>query len=134
MPFTTLLWRVVVMTPDGFLEGERSLAADRRPMSFREYRSDTAALATVADWPDVRRLAWFNHGFMKAQERDGRLVLSDLRMGAEPDYSFRFAVARRDGAGWRPMPAEQYAWPWEASRRLGGLWTRIWNEPVEESR
>ena len=31
MPFNTLLWRVVVMTPDGYLEGERSVVADRGP-------------------------------------------------------------------------------------------------------
>ena len=48
MPFNTLLWRVVVMTPDGFLEGERSLVADSGPMRFRAYASDTAAFAAVA--------------------------------------------------------------------------------------
>ena len=30
-------------------------------------------------------------------EARGELVISDLRMGAEPDYSFNFAVAARDG-------------------------------------
>jgi inner membrane protein len=132
MPFTTLLWRVVVMTPDGFLEGERSLVADRRPMQFREYRTDAAAMAAVSGYPAVQRLAFFNHGFMKAQARDGRLVLSDLRMGAEPDYSFRFAVATADGDGWREIPVEQLKWPWEARKRLADMWARIWNEPAEE--
>src|SRR5687768_17556648 len=131
MPFNTLLWRVVVMTPEGFLEGERSLVADRGPIVFRAYGSDVASLqaAGVGDNPDVQRLLWFNHHFAKAQERDGKLVISDLRMGAEPDYSFRFAVAARDGDGWRPIPVEQYAWPWEARRRLPELWHRIWNQP-----
>jgi inner membrane protein len=129
MPFTTLLWRVVVMTPDGFLEGERSLVADAGPIRFREYRSDTAALAAVADLPAVRRLNWFNHGFMKAEVVGDRLVLADLRMGAEPDYSFRFVVAARDGDGWRAAAPEQLPWPWDARRRLPGVWHRIWNEP-----
>lgn len=129
-PFSTLLWRVVVMTPDGFLEGYHSLVADRKPIQFRPYESDTVALASIASLPTVRRLAWFNHGFMKAETRDGRLVLSDLRMGAEPDYSFRFAVAESDGSGgWRPLsPPELAAWP-SASSRLDGVWKRIWNEP-----
>ncbi|KFN50770.1 metal-dependent hydrolase [Arenimonas composti] len=132
MPFTTFAWRVVAMTPDGFLEGERSLVADRGPLRLRAYRSDTADLAAVAGYPAVRRLAWFNHGFMKAQQRDGRLVLTDLRMGAEPDYSFRFVVARADGDGWREVPPEALSWPWEARRRLPDLWARIWTEPVGE--
>jgi inner membrane protein len=57
-------------------------------------------------------------------------VLSDLRMGSEPDYSFRFAVAERAGADWRAIPTEQLRWPWEASRRLGPMWTRIWHAPA----
>ena len=131
MPFNTLLWRVVATTPDGFVEGERSIVADRGPMRFRHYRSDVEALRAVSALPAVQRLAWFNHGFMKAEVRDGRLVLSDLRMGAEPDYTFRFAVARRDAQGrWVAIPPEQPQWPWEATRRLPDMWHRIWAEPI----
>lgn len=129
MPFNTLLWRVVVMTPDGFLEGERSLVADTGPMRFRAYSSDAGALARVADYPAVQRLRWFNHGFMKAEVRERQLVLSDLRMGAEPDYTFRFVVAEREGLGWREIAPTQVAWPWEAGRRLSQMWHRIWEAP-----
>ncbi|MBB1088235.1 metal-dependent hydrolase [Lysobacter sp. SG-8] len=129
MPFNILLWRVVVMTPEGFLEGERSLVADRAPMRFSAHASDTRGLLAVADYPAVARLRWFNHGFMKAEQRDGKLVLSDLRMGAEPDYTFRFAVATKDADTWREIPPEQMAWPWQARQRLASMWTRIWNEP-----
>lgn len=129
MPFNTLLWRVVVMTPDGFLEGERSLVADSGPMVFRAYPSDTQSLGRVGDYPAVQRLRWFNQGYMKAEVRDRQLVLSDLRMGAEPDYSFRFVVAEREGLGWREIPPRQIAWPWQASRRLAQMWNRIWEAP-----
>ncbi len=130
MPFTILLWRVVAMTPDGFVEGERSLVADRGPMVMRRYRSDTHALAAVREYQSVERLHWFSRGFLKAEQRHGELVLSDLRMGAEPDYSFRFAVAERRGTGWREIPPRQLRWPWQASRRLGAMWERIWREPT----
>jgi inner membrane protein len=133
MPFNILLWRVVAMTPDGFVEGERSLVADRGPMQFHEYRSDVQALASVRGYKAVQRLDWFNHGFMKAQQRDGQVVLSDLRMGAEPDYTFRFAVARRTGQGWREIAPRQLRWPWEARRRLGAMWQRIWISPPATS-
>lgn len=134
MPFNTLLWRVVVMTPDGFLEGERSLVADQGPIIFRHYSSDQAALSTVAAYPSVQRLIWFTHGFMKAEQRDGRLVLSDLRMGAEPDYSFRYIVAEKDGnGGWRSIPVGQPDWPVQHRRHLAGLWHRIWHEPTPDA-
>lgn len=129
MPFNILLWRVVAMTPDGFVEGERSLVADRGPMQFLRYGSDVDALEAVRDYASVERLQWFNRGFMKAQRHGELLVLSDLRMGSEPDYSFRFAVARRDGAHWQEMAPEQLRWPWEASRRLDAMWRRIWSPP-----
>ena len=129
MPFNTLLWRVVAMSPDGFVEGEHSLVADVRPIAFRHHPSDVEALAQVAGFSAVARLQWFNRGFMKAQAREDRLVLSDLRMGAEPDYSFNFVVARREGGQWREIPPEQLSWPWEARRRLGQMWHRIWDEP-----
>ena len=134
MPFNILLWRVVAMTPDGFVEGERSLVADERPMQFRHHASDVVAMEQVRDFPAVQRLHWFNRGFMKAQVRDGELVLSDLRMGAEPDYSFRFAVARKQDDGWNEIPPRQLQWPWDAGRRLGAMWDRIWHEPARDAR
>ncbi|ADV26362.1 membrane-bound metal-dependent hydrolase [Pseudoxanthomonas suwonensis 11-1] len=130
MPFNTLLWRVVAMTPGGFVEGEYSLVADTGAIAFRGYPSNTQALGEAAGIPAVQRLAWFNHGFMKARERDGRLELSDLRMGSEPDYTFVFAVAERDAEGrWQPIPPRQLRLPWEARRRLGPMWRRIWEAP-----
>lgn len=129
MPFNTLLWRVVAMTPEGYVEGERSLVADRGAMRFVARPSDVAALREVADYGAVARLRWFNSGFMKAQERDGTLVVSDLRMGQEPDYIFNFAVAERNGPDWRKIPPRQQQWPWDAAEQLGGMWVRIWNEP-----
>ncbi|MBN8212655.1 MAG: metal-dependent hydrolase [Xanthomonadales bacterium] len=131
MPFNTLLWRVVAMTPDGYVEGERSLVADRGAMRFRAQPSDVAALREVADYEAVARLRWFNHGFMKAQERDGTLILSDLRMGLEPDYIFNFIVAKRNSPTWREIPPQQLTWPWNAAGRLRDMWGRIWKEPQQ---
>jgi inner membrane protein len=129
MPFNTLLWRVVVMTPEGYLEGEHSLVADTRPIQFRSNHSDVAALNAVRDYPAVARLLWFNRGFMRAQERDGQLVLSDLRMGVEPAYIFNFAVAERTDASWKEIPPQQLQDPLNPGEQLATLWERIWQEP-----
>ena len=130
MPFNTLLWRVVAMTPDGFVEGEHSLVADTRPIALRRHASAVEALEATAALPAVARLRWFNQGFMKASVQDDRLVLTDLRMGMEPDYSFNFAVAERGGDGWRAIAPEQLSFPWQARRRLVQMWERIWVEPA----
>lgn len=132
-PLNTLLWRVVAMTPDGHVEGYHSLVADRSPIRFRALAGDPAALASVADLPAVRELRWFNRGFMKAEPLDDRLILSDLRMGADPDYVFRFAVAEQDPSGaWRAIRPESVSRP-PTSDRVAGVWTRIWREPAPPS-
>lgn len=124
-PFNTLLWQVVAMTPDGYLTGQYSLVADDGPVRMHPRTSDVEAMAAVHDFPAVARLRWFNHGFMSAREVDGQLVLSDLRMGLEPDFTFRFVVAERDGDSWRAVAPTQAPWPTDTIRRLPEVWHRI---------
>ncbi len=137
MPFNTLLWRVVAMTPNGYVVGDRSLVADHGPMQFEGHASNVQALREAGSIPAVQQLTWFNRGFMRAQVVDGRLVLSDLRMGLEPDYTFNFAVAEQVDGQWRPITPEQvrtdYSSPAaraDAGRRLAAMWQRIWHEPA----
>ena len=128
MPLNTVLWRVVAMTPGGYVEGYRSLA-DTAPMVFTGYPSNVEALAQAGDVPAVRRLAWFNHGFMRARVVEGELVVSDLRMGSEPDYVFNFAVAR-GGPPWQAIPPRQVEVPLGAGRNLALTWQRMWDQRV----
>lgn len=134
MPFNTLLWRVVAMTPEGYLEGEYSLLADRGAMQFRAYPSDVAALSEVQQLPAVARFGWFNHGFQRADEVEGQLILTDLRMGSEPHYFFRFVVARRDAAGhWAPVNTVQLPASRPSPDELLGVWQRIWQGAEPEA-
>lgn len=66
------------------------------------------------------------------------LVLSDLRMGLEPDYTFNFAVATRGpGAAWQALtppvrvPASGGAAlsPDGIGALWRGVWQRIWHTP-----
>jgi len=140
MPFNTLLWRVVAMTPSGYVEAERSVLVDEGPLRFRGYPSNVQALREAAAIPAVRRLAWFNHGFMRAQVQDGQLVLSDLRMGMEPDYNFRFQVAEQRDGGWHAIAPVQQPWSmpvsgWDGLRQLlAAMWWRIRHPSAEPVR
>lgn len=140
MPFNTLLWRVVAMTPSGYVEAERSVLADEGPLSFRGYPSEVQALHEAADVPAVRRLAWFNRGFMRAQVQEGQLVLSDLRMGMEPDYNFRFNVAEQRDGRWQAIAPVQQPWSmpisgWGGMRQLlEVMWHRIRHPSAEPIR
>ncbi|MDR6991586.1 metal-dependent hydrolase [Luteimonas sp. 3794] len=130
MPANTVLWRVVAMSDDGYVEGFRSLAVDRGPMRFAAYPSDVDALRENAGLPAVQRLAWFNHGFMGAAVVDDTLQISDLRMGNEPDYFFRFDVAQRAGDGWRSIPPVQAEMTRDIAETWNATWARIWEQPA----
>jgi len=132
LPLNTLLWQVVAMTPEGYVIGERSLVADRKPIQFRHYVSDTVALAQARETvPAVARLLWFNHGFMKARVDDAQqLVVADLRMGQEPDYNFQFIVAQHAAGQWQPIAVERIPAPLMLTRaQLAAWWHRLWHEP-----
>lgn len=132
-PLNTLLWRVVAMTPEGYVEGFRSLPVDRGAMTFRGYPSNPQALGEARSIAAVQRLAWFNHGFQQARVVDRELVLSDLRMGSEPEYFFRFVVAARRADGWKAVPVRQLATRTDSSAIWRATWHRMWNPPPAQA-
>ena len=106
-PFNTVLWRVVVMTNEGFLQGYDSLLVDQRPIRFESYPSNNQLLQAASNVWAVQRLRWFASDFNKVDVRDNRLVITDLRMGGEPNYVFSHVVAEGGNPHWRAIPTEQ---------------------------
>jgi inner membrane protein len=76
-PFTSLLWRVVVMDDDGYHEGYYSLFDDQPSVRLEHHATDTHLLAPLRDDWSVRRLAWFSKGFYGVSEAgaDTRVAL-----------------------------------------------------------
>ena len=124
-PFNTLLWRAVVITDHGYLEGFDSLLVDEGTMRFTAYTSATDAIEGAGDIWAVSRLRWFAQDFVKAHIDNDRLVISDLRMGQEPTYVFSHVVAARGNPHWKEIPAELLPVSF-GDRALSGVWDRIW--------
>lgn len=127
--FNTLLWRALVITPDGYLEGFYSLLDGQAEPEFTAYERGQALYPALAQNPHVARIAWFSKGFFRLSERDGWVVITDLRMGQEPRYSFNFVVA---GSGEEDALArpEQFSDRLDLSLALGWLWRRALGEPL----
>jgi inner membrane protein len=123
-PFTTLLWRILVVRADGdYYEGWYSFIAPRPLTTLEHYPGFAPLLAPLADTTAVQRLRWFTHGFLAAEERDARIVAKDLRMGVEGGYIFRFALGRRASPKIVPLnPVEQLPWPSRGRADLERLW------------
>ena len=125
-PFNTILWRVVVMDSNGYYEGFYSLLDPSQDLTFTQYPSDRHLLEGVGEhWP-VRRLQWFTHGFYAVAQRAKDIVITDLRMGMEPSYVFRFKIASIDNPHIVPTVPEQI-YDERDWGRLQWVWERIWN-------
>lgn len=128
--FNTVLWRVLVMDGRGYHEGFYSLLDKDSSIRFSHYPSNEKLLEGLADhWP-VKRLQWFTHGFYAVDQHEGAVILTDLRMGMQSQYYFRFKVAETGN----PHPVPTQAARISAQRDAGQLrwiWLRIWSpDPV----
>ena len=129
-PFNTLLWRVLVMDDNGYYEGFYSLLDDAPHVKLDHHPSDRHLLEGLDNhWP-VKRLQWFTHGYYSVGKRVNEIMMTDLRMGSEPSYVFRFIIARRGNPHAQPIPSRRVRSKinWEM---LGLVWQRIWTSEPE---
>ena len=104
--------------------GWYSLLDDTDTVEFQHYPSDPSLLGGIEDhWP-VARLRWFTKGFYRVSQLGESVVMTDLRMGIEGSYVFRFKVGVAGNPHSLPRPAEQLPAELDTSR-LPWLWARI---------
>ena len=103
-PFNTVLWRVVVMTPGAYHEGFYSLLDQGTDIHFDRFDAGQALAPAIGDLPAVQRMAWFTRGFYKLSRDQDRWLVTDLRMGQEPSYTFAFVTAVSATRARRPHP------------------------------
>lgn len=132
--FNTVLWRVVAMTPQGYLEGFHSVLDRERAIAFDVFpRGEDLYRSLRGNW-HVDRIAWFSRGFFKMSERDGRAIITDLRMGQEPRYTFNFTVAQRQSPQFAPMLPTSFSERPPLRTGLAWLWRRALGEPIPPPR
>jgi inner membrane protein len=134
-PLNTLLWRVVAVQGDTYHEGFRSLLDSGPTMAFDRFERRTALWPAVQALEGAQRIAAFSHGFWALDARGDRLHITDLRMGQEPAYVFRFALAQRQGDAWVPLPVpEQVGMRPEVGLTWVWLWRRALGQAVSPPR
>lgn len=142
-PLNTVLWRVVVMRPGGYEEGFYSLLDADRRIKFDAFPNNDKLTGDLATNPNVQRLAAFTHGFFSMQQQSGQAVLTDLRMGQEPNYVFSFAVAEQppgiaSTAGtantWQTITPVTVGTRSNTRELLRWLWPRMLGQPLPPPR
>lgn len=106
-PFNTILWRVVVLQDDQYLEGYYSFLNGSKRIDFKPYDKGSDLILEASDIWAVRRLDWFSQSFIKASVLNDELIISDLRMGIEGSYVFVHSVAKTVDGAWQATKSTQ---------------------------
>lgn len=133
-PFNTVLWRIVAITPDGYREGFYSLLDASTTIRFEHFDRGEALYETLKTHPPVATLAAFSDGFFKLEHKADQVLITDLRMGQEPNYTFSFVVAEQHSP-LQPLDHPQMAGSRGDLRAgLAWLWRRLRGEDIAPPR
>lgn len=126
-PFNSVLWRVLVRRADGYAEGFYSLLDQTPRLRFERFPHDLRLEAELkrANHGALARMAAFTHGFYALKEENGRVRLTDLRMGQEPNYTFSFHIADRKDGVLLPVAAERVGSRGDIRKGLAWIWARL---------
>jgi inner membrane protein len=133
-PFNTLLWRVVAITPNEFHEGYYSLLDRERAITFDSFSRGTPLYEEMRGDPSVERIASFSRGFFKMSQDGPRVLITDLRMGQEPYYTFNFVVGERHSRALPIYPPIQVSNRIDFQRGMPWLWRRLSGMPLPPPR
>lgn len=98
-PLNSILWRLVVITPDRYYEGWYSLLDKEPIVQWTAHDRGASLIDKHSQHEGAARIQAFSHGFYRMQETNGRVYITDLRMGFEPAYFFHFDLGSPDATG-----------------------------------
>lgn len=131
--FNSLVWRVLAKTPDGqYYEGISS-AFDREPPEMQRQPLNLETAQVLRGVPLHERLRWFTDDWLRYDVMGDALVVTDLRMGIPGNYTFRFQMASRDGAGrWNAVTPTLWLGDGVGSMLNGEDLALIWRRIVQQ--
>ena len=124
-PLNTVLWRVLAITPTHSYEGFYSLLDKGTNIPFTATERGSEYLQRWAQVPHVQAMLRFTQGPVRMEVRDDRVLLSDLRMGQEPHYSFVFDLGTTAQLDAGVATPKQVSNPMASELSFATLWKRI---------
>jgi inner membrane protein len=124
-PFNTVLWRLVATTPEQYFEGYYSLLDPEPTVRWTAHPRGAELIGQHSEVDAVARIAAFSQGFFKLQTspNPGHVLLTDLRMGQEPSYTFSFDLGKSAEVGTAPI--QQRSMRADIGKALPWLWERL---------
>ena len=132
--FNTIAWRVVVMQREHYFEGFYSLLDEGRAIAFDRFERGASLEAEVSGIAGYQRIRDFSRGFYALRQQGKRVLITDLRMGQEPAYTFSFAIAERASPTQALPVPEQVGTRPDLGKFMPWLWQRIGGNPLPPPR
>ena len=130
-PFNSILWRILVIEDNQYKVAYLSLFDENKNLSFETYPLNKDLLSPIKDQYAPSRLEWFTKGFYGVKKVGQKIIISDLRMGLEPDqYVFQFVVGKTSDGKIQTVPDVRHSDPRDFNR-LSLIWQRILDETVQ---
>ncbi len=112
-PLNIIGWRIIAVNDTAYSEGFFSFLKPDSPIRFNTFNRGAAIINEwKGDWY-ADRMEWFTRGFYSMDKTDTHIILTDLRMGQEPNYTFVFALAdirkEADEEGAEIVPISPYS-------------------------
>jgi inner membrane protein len=98
-PLNSILWRLVLISPDHYHEGWYSLLDPEPVVHWQAFDRGQALIQAHEKHPGAQEIKRFSRGFYRMHERDGDVFITDLRMGLEPAYFFDFNLGPVNAQG-----------------------------------
>lgn len=126
-PLNSILWRLVVMTPDRYHEGWYSLLDKEPIVRWTTHDRGAPLIDKHSKHEGAARIQAFSHGFYRMQKVDGQVYITDLRMGFEPAYFFHFDLGSPNATGElnNDQPAVKQGSRPDLKTALPWLWKRL---------
>ncbi len=105
-PLNTIVWKVIGQEDDRYHNLYLSLFDDDDQARFYTHPTRSDLTACLGGIDAFEKLRWFSRGYYRTALQDGKIIVSDLRMGLTPSYVFRFAIAEYSGGMVRPTPPQ----------------------------
>jgi inner membrane protein len=103
-PLNNILWSATAESEEAYYIGYYSLFDGGAPVKFFRFEKNHHLLEKINDRENLNRLIFITDGYFTTEEKDGKLIMNDLRFGqtdgwakGEGDFVFTYFLEEKDG-------------------------------------